>query len=491
MSRYQSPGRVISLVIFLGLFLLGSTVGVVSSAPAVAVDDVSVASDSVVETEANGPHIAAWKGLGVNSTVSGETGEYYVCLSIGTELQKQSISCKTIHHSGATESIQFTEQSLPTNVSESETLRIELYANGSSATPIDTATQQVTVLKKGSDPDDDGIITGDELSNDADPMREDTDSDGLDDGSEIREYKSNPAKKDTDGDGLSDGVEVEEPFSDPTKNDTDGDGLNDTVEINKHQTHPNKVDTDDDNLTDFAELNDHETNPTHADTDGDGLADDREIRIGSNPKESDSDNDGLADGAEMDHNTNPTKPDTDGDGLKDGVEVHKHNTDPTEEDTDGDGVDDLTELERGTDPNPQPFYLFAPLENPVKTAGTALAVLVIGVGGFVYRRRSTEGSTPVEPAPEHPTASPSVPIDQQPAEPLTDADHIQQLLGTNDGRMHQSEIVESTGWSKSKVSRLLSRMEDNDEISKISVGRENLITRPGDEPKHAGSTFEE
>lgn len=61
------------------------------------------------------------------------------------------------------------------------------------------------------------------------------------------------------------------------------------------------------------------------------------------------------------------------------------------------------------------------------------------------------------------------------APPQTDEERIVRLLASNDGRMKQSRIVDGTDWSKAKVSRLLSSMEENEEITKLTVGRENII----------------
>lgn len=61
----------------------------------------------------------------------------------------------------------------------------------------------------------------------------------------------------------------------------------------------------------------------------------------------------------------------------------------------------------------------------------------------------------------------------------TDADVVVSLLLENGGRLKQSEIVEATGWSKAKVSRLLSRMDDHDEIRKRQDGRQNIIILRG------------
>ena len=56
-----------------------------------------------------------------------------------------------------------------------------------------------------------------------------------------------------------------------------------------------------------------------------------------------------------------------------------------------------------------------------------------------------------------------------------DEEHVVQLLVENGGRMKQSDIVGETEWSKAKVSRLLSTMEARGQITKITIGRENVI----------------
>ncbi|UPV73957.1 hypothetical protein M0R89_15635 [Halorussus limi] len=73
---------------------------------------------------------------------------------------------------------------------------------------------------------------------------------------------------------------------------------------------------------------------------------------------------------------------------------------------------------------------------------------------------------------------------------LTDEARVKKLLDDNGGRMKQVNIVEETGWSKSKVSMLLSEMEEDGDISKLRVGRENIISLEGHEPDAAGSPLE-
>ncbi len=91
------------------------------------------------------------------------------------------------------------------------------------------------------------------------------------------------------------------------------------------------------------------------------------------------------------------------------------------------------------------------------------------------------------PEPEPDVESPAVPEEEL----LSDSDRVLKLLEDNGGRMKQVNIVEETEWSKSKVSMLLSDMEEDGEISKLRVGRENIISIAGEEPEAAGSPFED
>lgn len=74
---------------------------------------------------------------------------------------------------------------------------------------------------------------------------------------------------------------------------------------------------------------------------------------------------------------------------------------------------------------------------------------------------------------------------------MSDEDRVMDMLEQNGGRMKQVNIVDETGWSKSKVSMLLSDMEDDGQISKLRVGRENIISKAGSEPEGARSPFDD
>ncbi|WP_181691500.1 hypothetical protein [Natronomonas sp. LN261] len=63
---------------------------------------------------------------------------------------------------------------------------------------------------------------------------------------------------------------------------------------------------------------------------------------------------------------------------------------------------------------------------------------------------------------------------------LSDEERVEYLLERNGGRMKQANIVKETGWSNAKVSQLLSSMDDDDRVDKLRIGRENLISLPGE-----------
>jgi len=65
----------------------------------------------------------------------------------------------------------------------------------------------IDALPEG-DFDSDGLSNLDELWNRCDPANVDTDADGLNDGFEVHELKTNPNDVDTDDDGVSDGDEL-------------------------------------------------------------------------------------------------------------------------------------------------------------------------------------------------------------------------------------------------------------------------------------------
>ncbi|MFC7176811.1 helix-turn-helix transcriptional regulator [Halosegnis marinus] len=70
---------------------------------------------------------------------------------------------------------------------------------------------------------------------------------------------------------------------------------------------------------------------------------------------------------------------------------------------------------------------------------------------------------------------------------LSDEERVEYLLERNGGRMKQATIVEETGWSNAKVSQLLSAMDEAGRVNKLRIGRENLISLPGEDVAELGT----
>ena len=110
----------------------------------------------------------------------------------------------------------------------------------------------------------------------------------------------------------------------------------------------------------------------------------------------------------------------------------------------------------------------------VAIAGIVALVLL---GGVLVIRNKMEGST-----------TSNLNQSSQTNAFVTDRERVRQLVQENGGRMKQSAIVESVDWSKAKVSRLLAALEEEDEITKLRIGRENLICLRGHEPPASKSS---
>ncbi|MBU2565607.1 MAG: hypothetical protein KJ655_05080 [Candidatus Thermoplasmatota archaeon] len=131
----------------------------------------------------------------------------------------------------------------------------------------------------------------------------------------IQEYHNhtNPLNPDTDGDWVLDGVEVKgwtinvngvtyNVSSDPLKKDTDDDGLSDFVEYSI-RSDTNKKDTDDDTMSDWYEythkLSIIDSSDKYSDHDNDGVTNVDEYVNGTDPWNNDTDCDGFEDGVDL------------------------------------------------------------------------------------------------------------------------------------------------------------------------------------------------
>lgn len=111
------------------------------------------------------------------------------------------------------------------------------------------------------------------------------------------------------------------------------------------------------------------------------------------------------------------------------------------------------------------------LDGSAHLAALAGIVALAVLGGVLVARNRYEG----------PASLPNE-TDSEREEFVTDRERVRRLLRENGGRMKQSNIVDSVDWSKAKVSRLLADLEEDNQITKLRLGRENLVCLPGHEP---------
>ncbi|WP_305794036.1 hypothetical protein [Halorientalis sp. IM1011] len=345
--------------------------------------------------------------------------------------------CESVNVNGsASVSIQLPPQRNVTTGRRELTVNVSNSFGSDSATTVDTVTRPVILAEKDGDLDLDRLTNARERKLGTNLTNPDTDDDNLVDGDEIDRHGTNATDPDTDGDGLDDGREVNGP-----------------------------------------------TNPTDPDTDDDGLDDGREVELGLDPTDPDTDDDGLDDGREVELGLDPTEPDTDGDGLNDSREVQL-GLDPTDSDTDGDFFSDGFEVAFGTSAGSAALTALKGL----------LLVLLIGISSVLVQRRwqigeSDDDEPAADPdfAADRPdpvqTGEPGATADSESeSEPEPDPDlmsaeeRLEHLLENENGRMRQADMVEAVEWSKAKVSRTLSNMEDEGTISRFQIGRENVVT---------------
>lgn len=92
-------------------------------------------------------------------------------------------------------------------------------------------------------------------------------------------------------------------------------------------------------------------------------------------------------------------------------------------------------------------------------AALLVVVVLAAAGLYAYRRRAGTA-----PAPD-----------------MTDDERVIQMVEDADGRLKQKRIEERTEWSAAKVSQVTSGLEEEGEIEKLRMGRENIIRFPDED----------
>ncbi len=80
---------------------------------------------------------------------------------------------------------------------------------------------------------------------------------------------------------------------------------------------------------------------------------------------------------------------------------------------------------------------------------------------------------------------------RRPSPPVSTDRRLKMEVASHGGRMMQKELVESVDLSESAVSRRLSKLEANDEVGRVCLGRENLVYLEGSRPDGADSPYAE
>lgn len=118
-------------------------------------------------------------------------------------------------------------------------------------------------------------------------------------------------------------------------------------------------------------------------------------------------------------------------------------------------------------PRPGVFPLALPV--PLEGVGVALLALLALLVGFWFVRGYFR--------------PPSVEVvHNEPDLMFSDRDRILLLIERHGGRIRQQRIVEQVEWSKAKVSRLLSDLEEEGIVRKVRLGRENLVCLESHDP---------
>lgn len=94
-----------------------------------------------------------------------------------------------------------------------------------------------------SDPDSDNLNNLAEFTQSTNPVNDDSDEDGLNDGEEVNSQGTNPLESDSDSDGILDGEELNTYFTDPLDSDSDDDGYSDGAEVHQYGSDPNDADS--------------------------------------------------------------------------------------------------------------------------------------------------------------------------------------------------------------------------------------------------------
>ena len=66
---------------------------------------------------------------------------------------------------------------------------------------------------------------------------------------------------------------------------------------------------------------------------------------------------------------------------------------------------------------------------------------------------------------------------------LSNEEQVLELIESEGGRMKQKAVAERLGWTDAKTSQVTKKLRENDELEGFRLGRENVLSLPGDDPR--------
>ncbi|MGN6483722.1 MAG: hypothetical protein ACTHMX_04905 [Thermomicrobiales bacterium] len=168
-------------------------------------------------------------------TITGKTGgATYIAAHVGAKLPSVATPVASPTAAPATPTAPPTATAAPTETPAPTNTPEPTAAASPTATATATPTEDPA---SAVDTDGDGLSDAEEARAGTDPANPDSDDDGINDGNEVKVYKSDPLNLDTDGDTLYDGGELVY-GTDVLNPDTDGDGVSDGDEVYITKTNP-------------------------------------------------------------------------------------------------------------------------------------------------------------------------------------------------------------------------------------------------------------
>lgn len=116
------------------------------------------------------------------------------------------------------------------------------------------------------------------------------------------------------------------------------------------------------------------------------------------------------------------------------------------------------------------------------TAGGSAETAAEAAGaGTAGEEQTTEDTGEGEQEPEADAGGATGGDQDVPEELLSNEERVLRLLETHGGRIKQQQVVKELDWTEAKTSQVVSDLREEDKIETFRIGRENVLTLPGED----------